>query len=448
MVEAIEQRPAGAMMGRVLFGGVVGSVIEWYDFTLYGIAAALVFSTLFFPKLDAAAGTLASFATLALGFFARPLGGIILGNIGDKVGRTTSLVFSLLLMGIGTTLIGVLPAYQTLGVGAPVLLVMLRLIQGLGAGGELGPAATMVAEYAPQAKRGLYASLTGSGVALGVALAAGVFGLVETLPKDQFIAWGWRIPFLLSAIIVGVGLYVRLRVPETPVFEPVLETNTEAKIPAVEVLRTYTKNFFVALGGRFAEVGPTYIFNTFAISYVATHVGTAAKGVATTGVAIAGAIGIVTIPAFGALSDRIGRRPVFIGGAVFVGIIAFPFFWLLDSGNTLAIWLAFILAIPFGVYVMFAVECSYFVELFGTRARASGISMARELSAPLIAGTGPIIAAALVAWQHSYWPVSVLIIVYAVITVVAIALGPETNHENLQTAWAEEDERLVARKPS
>lgn len=431
-------------MREVAFAGIIGSVIEWYDFTLYGIAAALVFSTLFFPKLDPVGGTLASFATLALGFFARPLGGIVLGNLGDKLGRTTVLVISLALMGLATTLIGVLPTYQSIGAGAPALLVLFRLLQGVGAGGELGPAATMVAEYAPVGKRGLYASLTGSGVAMGVALAAGIFALVQSLPKEQFLAWGWRIPFLLSAVIVVIGLYIRLRINEPPVFSAVKETRTVARVPAVEVLTVYRRNFLVALGARFAEVGPTYIFNTFAISYVATHLGPAGKSIATIGVAIAGALGIVSIPAFGALSDRVGRRPVFIGGAVFVALIAFPFFWLLDTGSTPGIWLAFVLAIPLGVYSMFAVECSYFVELFGTRVRASGISLAREISAPLIAGPGPFVAASLVAWTHSYWPVALLIIVMCVITVIAVYLGPETYMEDLSEAWSGEEKKLVS----
>jgi MFS transporter, MHS family, shikimate and dehydroshikimate transport protein len=442
MPEPVTSRTKTSPIWEVVLAGVVGSIMEWYDFTLYGIAAALVFNDLFFPKLDAAAATLASFSTLALGFVARPLGGIILGNLGDRVGRTQALVISVLLMGVATTLIGVLPTYQSIGAAAPALLVLLRLIQGVGAGGELGPAATMVAEYAPVGKRGFYASLTGSGVAMGVALAAGIFAALSSLPREQFVAWGWRIPFLLSALLVFAGLYIRMRVAETPVFSAVKATQSAASAPALEVVRTYRRNFLVAIGGRFAEVGPTYIFNTFAISYVAAH-DAAFRSIATTGVAIAGAIGIFTIPAFGALSDRIGRRPVFIAGAVFVGLIAFPFFALLESGSVFGIWLAFILAIPFGVYTMFAVECSYFVELFGTRARASGISLARELSAPLIAGPGPLVSAALVSWTNSYWPVASLIVLMALITVVAIYFGPETSKANLEDVWSAHERELA-----
>lgn len=435
---------AVASVRKVALAGFLGSVIEWYDFTLFGVAAALVFNGTFFPSLDPLNGTLAAFATFGLGFFARPLGGILLGNRADKIGRTKVLVASLLLMGVATVLIGALPSYQSIGVAAPVLLVALRLLQGVGAGGELGPAATMVAEYAPDEKRGFYASLVGSGVALGVGLAAGTFALVGRVMSDAaFLDWGWRIPFLLSAVMVAVALYIRLRIGETPVFEAITETNTAAAAPAVEVFRTYRKNFLVAVGGRFAEVGPTYVFNTFALSYVAANLGSATRSAALTGVTIAGALGIITIPAFGALSDRVGRRPVFIAGSVFVGLIAFPFFWLLNTGSAAAIWFAFILAIPLGVYVMFAVQCSYYPELFGTRARASGMSLARELTAPLIAGPSPFVAAALVAWTGSYWPVAGSIVLYAAISAISVYLGDETRGQNLALAWPEEERRLT-----
>jgi len=398
--------------------------MEWYDFFLYA-AAALVFPALFFPESEPLTGTLLAFGTYALGFFVRPVGGIIFGKLGDKIGRKTILIITLLLMGIATTLIGVLPTFNQLGLWAAILLLVLRILQGLGAGAEFGGAVIMAAEYSPQGKRGLYASLPCTGVAIGLLLSSGVFALFSSLPEEQFLAWGWRIPFLLSIVVVAVGLYIRLRILETPVFSQVKETNTEVGMPIVEVVRSQPRNLLVAIGARFSENGNAYIIQTFTLTYVATQLGMS-DNVALTGVLIAAAIGIFTIPLFGALSDRVGRRPVYMFGSAFLALFSFPFFWLLNTETSVLIWLAIVLANSVGVYAMFAPQAAYFSELFDTRVRYSGLALAREVSAPFAGGIAPFIATYLLSKSGTYWPIALYMIVLALISLVALAFGPET----------------------
>src|ERR671916_1089388 len=375
---------------QVIGASVIGTIMEWYDFFIFAAAAALVFPALFFPEREPLTGTLLAFGTYGLGFFARPVGGIIFGNLGDKIGRKMVLVITLLLMGIATTLIGVLPTFERLGLWAAVLLIALRILQGLGAGAEFGGAVIMAAEYSPQGKRGLYASLPCTGGAIGLLLSSGVFSLFAALPEEQFLAWGWRVPFLLSIVVVAVGLYVRLRILETPVFSQVKETNTEVGVPVLEVVRSQPRNLLVAIGARFSENGNAYIIQTFTLTYVATQLGMS-DNVALRGVLIASAIGIFTIPLFGALSDRVGRRPVYMFGSAFLALFSFPFFWLLD-----------------------------------TRVRYSGLALAREVSAPLAGGIAPFIATYLLSRTGTYWPIALYMIVLALISLVALAFGPET----------------------
>ena len=318
-----EHEGQSTSLWQVIGASVVGTVMEWYDFFIYGAAAALVFNQLFFPEFSPLAGTMAAFGTYALGFFARPVGGIIFGNLGDKIGRKAILVITLLLMGVATTLIGILPTFNQIGIWAAVLLLALRILQGLGAGAEFGGAVIMAAEYSPQDKRGLYASLPCTGVALGLLLSSGIFALFRALPEDQFLAWGWRIPFLLSIVVVGVGLYVRLRIMETPVFTHVKETHTEVAVPAMEVVRSQTRNLLVAIGARFSENGNAYLVQTFALTYAATQLGVP-ENTALLGVLISAALGLLAIPAFGALSDRVGRRLVYGAGSAFLLLFAFP----------------------------------------------------------------------------------------------------------------------------
>src|SRR5215208_567790 len=315
---------------QVALASFIGTAIEWYDFFLYGTAAALIFGELFFPEFSSTAGTLAAFSTYAVGFAARPLGGIVFGHYGDKIGRKAMLILSLLIMGIATALIGVL---------APILLVVLRFCQGIGVGGEWGGAVLMAVEHAPEGRRGFYGSWPQMGVPAGLLLGNLVFfasRAVLPAPLD------WRTPFLLSLLLVAVGLFIRLRILESPVFTQVKESGTESQMPILDVVRTYPKNVLLAMGMRVAENGPFYILTVFVLSYITAELGLG-ENVGLIGVLIAAAIGLITVPLFGSLSDRVGRRPLYLFGSVFLLLFSFPFFWLLNTEATPLIWLAIVL---------------------------------------------------------------------------------------------------------
>lgn len=414
------------MLARVAMASAVGSALEWYDFFIYGTAAALVFNQLFFPKLAPLIGTLAAFATFGVGFFARPFGGAFFGHLGDRYGRKPILIATLLLVGIGTMLIGLLPTYDAIGVWAPILLVLLRLIQGFGAGAEYGGAVVFAVEFAPKERRGFFGSWAPMGVSVGNLLAAGVFAVVSTLPKAEFLAWGWRIPFLLSIVVVAIGVYIRLRVIETPVFSEVVQSGHVEKAPVLRAIRNHPRSFLVVLGARMAENGLGYLFPVFALSYLTTQLHVE-KSIALFGVILSTIVEIVVVAGASVLSDRIGRRPVYIGAALFCALFAFPFFWLLDTRSTPLIWLALILANGVGVGGMFGPQAAYFAELFGPRTRFSGFAFARELGSILAGGPAPFVATALVAGMGGQpWGVAGYIIVLALITAAAVYAGPET----------------------
>jgi MFS transporter, MHS family, shikimate and dehydroshikimate transport protein len=408
----------------------VGTAIEWYDFFLYGTAAALVFSRLFFPNVDPLVGTLSAFGTFAVGFVARPLGGAVFGHFGDRIGRKAMLVYSLVIMGVATFLIGLLPTYEVIGVWAPVLLVLLRCAQGIGVGGEWGGAVLMAVEHAPEERRGLSGAWPQMGVPAGLFLSTVVFGLVSTsMSEDQFLAWGWRLPFLLSLALIAVGLFIRLRILESPAFNRLQRNGLTHRRPLVAALRDYRRNLLLAMGMRVAENGLFYIYTVFVLSY-----GPAALGLSRAtmlwGVTLAALMGLVAIPFFGALSDRVGRRPVYLFGALFSLIYAAPFFWLLDTRSPVIVSIAIVLGVALGHNAMYGPQAAYFSELFGAGVRYSGASLAYQLASVAAGGLAPFIATALLAaWGTR--AVAAYMMGLAAITVVATYLSPETHKGDL-----------------
>ena len=416
---------------RVIIAASVGSALEWYDFFLYGTAAALVFGELFFPKSDPLVGTLLAFLTFGVGFVVRPLGGIIFGIMGDRYGRKPVLVITLLMIGIGTTLIGLLPTYAQIGYWAPILLVALRVVQGLGAGAEYGGAVIYLVENAPPKHRGFWGGFAPLGVSVGNLMAAGAFALVTMLPREELMAWGWRVPFLASVLLIAVGIYVRLRVSETPVYtEAVVARKKVESNPAMAALRKHPRNFMVVLGARLAENGLGYLFPVWGLSYVISL--GVPRADALSALMVAFIVELFTILGFAALSDRIGRRPVYMFGALAGVALAFPFFWLVETKQWIYIALAFILARAVVTAAMFGPQASYFAELFPPQRRFAGFAFARELGSLLAGGPAPFLATALVAWASgSWWPVSIYVIILSLLTTWAIWAGPETFEENI-----------------
>ena len=416
---------------RVVIASFIGTAIEWYDFFLYGTAAALVFNRLFFPNFDPIAGTMAAFATYAVGFFARPLGGVIFGHFGDRIGRKSMLVTTLMLMGLATFCVGLLPTYGQVGVLAPVLLVALRFVQGLGVGGEWGGAVLMVVEHADKDRRGLFASWVQAGVPVGLLLATGIFSIVTWLPEPAFLAWGWRVPFLLGILLTGIGFFIRMHVLESPLFEQAKSAQPAPKLPLVEVLRTHWRNVLLTMGARFAENAFFSIFTVWVLTY-ATQQLHMEQSTVLNGVLLGSAAQLVAIPLFGALSDRVGRRPVYLGGVIFLLALAFPFFWLVDVKSTPLVWLAIVIGIV-GHAAMYGPQSAFFSELFGTRTRYTGVSLGYQLAAPFSGGLAPLIASALLEWSGGKpWPIALYLIAMSVVTIISVLLAAETNRQDLR----------------
>jgi MFS transporter, MHS family, shikimate and dehydroshikimate transport protein len=412
---------------RVAMASLIGTSIEWYDFFLYGTAAALVLGPLFFsPKLSPLAAQLSAFATFWVGFAARPVGGIVFGHFGDRIGRKTMLILTLLIMGIATFLVGVLPTYQAIGLIAPVLLVILRFAQGFAVGGEWGGAVLLATEHAPAARRGFFGSWPQFGVPIGLLLSALLFSVVaSSFSKAAFLAIGWRIPFLLSIVLVAVGLFIRLRITETPDFERVRETGTIARLPVIDVLRTNLKSVILAAGAFFLTNGTFYIYVTFSVSY-GEKVLKVPSSTMLTGVLIGAVAMGVTILAAGALSDRLGRLPVYLAGAAFVGVMAFPVFWLIDTKSPAFIALALALGLG-GIGIMYGPQAAFFSELFGANVRYSGASLGYQITAIFAGGLAPFIATALLAvFNNASWPIALYIVGMAIITLVCTYLAGET----------------------
>jgi MFS transporter, MHS family, shikimate and dehydroshikimate transport protein len=413
-----------ASIRQVAFASFIGTAIEWYDFFLYGTAAALVFPALFFPEFSPLAGLLASFAVFGVGFFARPVGGVVFGHFGDRVGRKSMLVITLLVMGGATFLIGLLPSFETAGVLAPILLVILRFLQGFAVGGEWGGATLMAVEHAPEESRNFYASWPQMGAPAGLVLSTAVFTAFSSLPDAQFFAWGWRVPFLLSIILIGVGLFIRLRVLESPAFERVKELGTESRVPLLEVLRDYPVAALLAIGVVLVNIGGYYIVITFTLSYVTEQLGVA-RNVPLIGLLLAGVAEIAGILIFAHVADRIGRRPVALWSAAVVFLFAFPFFWLINTETPVLIWLAMSFW-TFAAGALYGITGVFIAELFEARVRYSGISFGYQMAGMLGGALAPIIATALIQWAGGdSWPVATYLALNSLISLVAVYLASE-----------------------
>ncbi|WP_233615440.1 MFS transporter [Leucobacter chromiisoli] len=417
---AADATPAQTLstLRRVAGASVIGSTLEWYDFFLYATASALVLGPVFFPSVDPVVSTLLSFATFGVGFAARPIGSIIFGAVGDRVGRKPALVATLILMGVSTAVIGLLPGYATIGILAPILLVILRLAQGLGAGAELAGATIYSAEFAPKNRRGLFGSIATIGTYSGTVLSSTVFALFALMPTDAFMSWGWRIPFLLSVVVVAVGLYIRLRLDETPEFKQVEQREEIAKVPLISVFRHEWRSVLLVIGIVAGAFTATYAYQTYSLSYMRNNLGIETS-IGTWAVAIAAFLAMFMVPLMGALSDRVGRRPVLIAGSAISALFAFPFFMLLNTGQDLLIILAMIGGIGIGVPTILGVQGVLLSELFSTRNRFTGFSVSREIGSIVFAGATPFVAASLVgAAGGESWPVSLYVIGACLITLI------------------------------
>ncbi|ORM71217.1 hypothetical protein HA51_04920 [Pantoea rwandensis] len=425
----------------------MGSALEWFDYFLYGTAAALVFNEIMFPKGHEFVSTLLAFSTLALGFVIRPFGAIYFGQLGDKIGRKKVLVITLLIMGVATTLIGFVPTYDSVGLWAPAMLVTLRLVQGFGAGAEFGGAAILSAESAPAHRRGFYSSFPGVGVYIGLLLSAGTFAILTQLPKDIFLGWAWRIPFLFSSLLVVIALIIRMKISETAAFEKLSESEAVSKSPLRDLIRTERRSLLVVAGSQVAQSGVSYVYQTFVIAYV---VGTLhmAPSVGPVAVAIAASVAMFTTPMFGALSDRFGRKSIYMFGALFSAAFAFPFFWLVNTGTLLGVVVAMTLGVGIGVAAMLGTQGAFFSEVFPSKVRFSGLSLGREISAAAAGGIAPLAAVILSGIAGgAVWPVALLAVGMSLITAFAVACAPETRNSDL-THFSESDMNVDTLKPS
>ncbi|SDS77204.1 MFS transporter [Microlunatus soli] len=408
-----------SQLSKIALGSVVGTAIEWYDFFLYGTVSALVLGQQFFPEFSPAAGTIAAFGTFAAGYVARPVGAVLFGHLGDRIGRKPILFITLLMMGIASTLIGLTPTYASIGIAAPVILVALRLVQGLGVGGEWGGAVLVAVEDAPRNRRALFGTLPQLGVPLGLLASTGVLGIVSRLPEDVFNSWGWRIPFLLSAVLVAIALIIRTRLPETNAFTQ--SRHKRQRLPLLAALRRYPRNLLTALGTRFATDITFNVANVFALSYATAHLGLS-RQLMLDAITIASAVELLTLPIFGLLADRFGKRRIFLVGCVFVAAYGFMFFAMLNTGATGWVIVGYIGTLALSQACVYGVQASLFAELFPANIRYTGASLPYQFAGILTSAPTPLIAAALFNSSGSVWPIAVYIAVTAAISFVAAAL--------------------------
>jgi MFS family permease len=430
------------MLLRALVASTIGTTIEWYDFLLYSTAAGLVFGRLFFPETDAATGVLLAFGTYFVGFIARPVGAAIFGHYGDRIGRKATLIVTLLLMGLGTFLIGVLPGYATIGIWGGILLSVLRFIQGVGVGGEWGGSVLLAMEWGSQNRRGFVASWPQYGGPAGLLLANLAILIFSAISGDQFLVWGWRIPFLLSAVMFFVGMYIRLGILETPSFRHLVEHKKLEQAPVIAVCKRYPKEILLSALVRISEQGPFYIYTSFIFVYGTTGLGFDRNFILIP-VLVAAALSIITIPLSGHLSDLLGRKPVYLAGIIGTGIWGFVYFGMLDSRIAVLAFVAIALSLVFHD-LQYGPQAAMIAESFPTRLRYSGASIGYQLASIVAGGPAPLIAAALFAAYKSSTPVAVYILISAVISLIATLLMPERSRQDISVEREEEEELAAA----
>ncbi len=423
-VHRVDVAPPGAVasMRQVALASAIGTTVEYYDFTLYATATALVFNQLFFVGNDPLVGSLLAFATFFVGYCARPLGGILFGHFGDRVGRRTMLLLTVLIMGLGTFLMGVIPTYASIGVWAPILLVTLRLLQGIGLGGEYGGGMVMTVEHAPVHQRGFYTALVQVGTPAGFLVPIALLGILsQTMAPPSFMAWGWRIPFLASVLLVALALFIRFRIDESPAFTRAVANEAPPAVPVLEAVRLHWRNILLGIGAKIAESGLFNIYAVFSITYGVTvlHL---SKTLVLNGIFVGCALECVTLPLFGALSDRIGRKPVYVAGAILQAGFAFAFFPLLDTASIAGVWAAVAIGLAVGHGMMYGAQGAFFSELFPTRVRYSGLSLVQQIGPILGGGLSPLICVALLAAYHSTGPMMIYMAGIALLSALC-ALG-------------------------
>ncbi|MCX5598892.1 MHS family MFS transporter [Streptomyces phaeochromogenes] len=453
-VIAAQQTPSAQRstrdLTRAAVSGWLGTAMEFMDFQLYSLAAAIVFNKIFFPDVSPAIGLIAAMATYGVGYVARLAGAVYFGRMGDRIGRKKVLFLTILLMGASTTLIGALPTYTTIGILAPILLVVLRLVQGFGAGAEIAGATVMLAEYAPVKKRGLISSLVSLGTNSGTLAASGLWAiLLAVLSEDQLLSWGWRLPFLLSFGLMIFAVWIRRSLKESPVFEErpdvvdgvalardevesVFATADEHKgsVLAAGIRQRKGKAFFLALGLRFGQAGNSGLMQTFLVGYIATNLAVG-RSVPTDAIVYGSLAGFATVPVIGLLGDRFGRRPVYLALSLLTVALAFPVMLLITSGSTPGIMLGMVLGLNVGVLGLFSLESVTMAELFGSRTRFTQLALAKEIGGILATAIGPVLAATLTAVTGSWWPIAAMLVVYSLITFVSAYLAPETRGRDL-----------------
>lgn len=431
-IETAGDHNPAAQSHRSTFSGFLGTALEYYDFVIYGLAAATVFNTLFFPAANPTLGLLASFATYAVGFAVRPIGGLLLGAVGDRLGRKYILVVTIILMGVSTFAIGLLPTYAQIGVWAPILLLALRMLQGFGAGAELASASALLVESAPSDKRGFIGSILCIGTNTGTLIASAVWLLVTLLPTEQLLSWGWRLPFLASFLVAMWGLWMRRSVEESPTFLEVSAKQERKTLREIYsgVFGRGRKAFLTCFGLRLGEGGTSVVYQVFLVGYIGT-LANSSKAIGTMALIVASIFAFATIPVIGKLIDIYGRKPIYIALSGFQTLFAFPGLYMINTGSTPLIMIAFILAFGTCVLGMYAIESAWMAEMFGSRHRLAGITASKEIGGLLGAGIAPFICAALMSYFDTWWPIALYVTILAGVSLVSACIAPETRSRDL-----------------